>query len=75
MKPQLTKIWLSDFEGRQDIRVDFSNDRHYAALVEMPRGAEQVAQALFLLADMITHDPHLTPNAKNQGLPSAAPLD
>jgi hypothetical protein len=68
MKIKLTKIWIEDFEGAQAVRADFSNDRHYRVAISQPGRPDQVAQALFSLADLIGSDPLLAPNSEVSGL-------
>lgn len=63
MKPELTKLWINEFEDRKEIRADFSNDRHHAVLISQPHRIDQVADALMTLARNIALDPHLVPNA------------
>lgn len=62
MSTKLTKIWLDEFNGRKDLRADFSNDRHYAVNIVASHNHEQVAMALINLADIIARDPHLKPS-------------
>jgi hypothetical protein len=62
MSTKLTKIWLDEFNGRKDLRADFSNDRHYSVKIAAPHNPEQVAMALINLADIIALDPHLNPS-------------
>lgn len=57
MNTTLTKIWINEFKCYKTIRLDFSNDRHYEAIIEQyPNQGEQVAKALFGLAGMIASD-------------------
>lgn len=63
MTATLAKIWINEFEGRKELRTDFTNDRHHAVLIEAPHGAEQIANALSTLAYLIATDATLVPNA------------
>jgi hypothetical protein len=57
--PRITKIWICDFSDRSEIRVDFDNDRHFAALIEQPESQRNIADAFIRIAHMIARDPHL----------------
>lgn len=59
MNPNLTKLWIREFDGRKEIRADFDNDRHHAVMIESPHRIYQVANALMILARNIAQDPHL----------------
>jgi len=61
---QLTKVWLhkfdyGTFDSGMELRVDFSNDRHHAVMVNPPFSAKELNDALLLLARNIINDPHL----------------
>jgi len=66
MQPKLTKLWIGQqgdaVTGKQTIRADFSNDRHYEVVISHPANAEQVARALLQMSSMIRLDPLLTHN-------------
>ena len=66
MIPKLTKLWINEskVDGECSIRADFSNDRHYMAVIRRPCEPEQIANALVDMAHMIATDPSLTPNVK-----------
>lgn len=66
MNIKLEKIWINEFEGRQELRFDWSNDRHHAVLIQPPHGADQVARALSDASWLIGGDQHLVvPNGQN----------
>lgn len=59
MKSRLENIWIADCHWREDtkeIRLDWSNDRHYAATIFPPCDNEKVADALLRLADILRRD-------------------
>lgn len=58
-QPELTKLWVNEFEDRKEIRADFTNDRHHAVMIEQPHSIDQVANALMAIARNILLDPHL----------------
>lgn len=62
MIPAVTEIWLNDVDGLNEIRVDFSNDRHHAMMIEAPHDKEAVAMAFERLAANIRRDWNLVPN-------------
>lgn len=68
MTIKLEKIWVSEFEGRKELRFDWSNDRHHAVVIEYPHGADQIAKALSDASWLIGGDMHLlVPNAEVRG--------
>lgn len=62
MTPAVTEIWLNDVDGHKEIRVDFSNDRHHAMMIESPYDKEAVARAFEQIAVNIRRDWKLVPN-------------
>ena len=58
-QPRITGIRFVEFGYEKAIQVDFSNDRHWQAVVAMPHGSEQVWDALMQLALGIKRDPYL----------------
>lgn len=70
----LEKVWVNEFDGRKELRFDWSNYRHHSVLIEPPWGAYQIAKALSDASWLIGGDPHLvTPNI--QGEPGATKDD
>jgi hypothetical protein len=71
MQPKLTKLWTDrragEWGSEQTLRADFSNDRHYEAVIRLPCEAQQIAEAMIGMANMIARDPHLTHNVKLRG--------
>ena len=63
MRPELTKLWIAEFEEQKEIRADFSNGRHHAVTIHPPHRIDQVAIALIDIAENIMKDPHLVPGA------------
>jgi hypothetical protein len=53
----LVKIWISSVDGRQELRLDWSNDRHHAMPITPPASPREVAMALYDLAYMVKQDP------------------
>ena len=70
MCPKIENIWIEHCNPKHEfnegsplaIRVDFDNDRHYRASVQMPCGQQQVFDALQRLAHCIVRDSELTAN-------------
>lgn len=62
MAPAVTEIWLNNLDDRKEIRVDFSNDRHHAMVIEAPYDKEAVARAFEKIAANIRRDWKLVPN-------------
>jgi hypothetical protein len=59
---RLEKIWISEgLEGRRDLRLDWSNDRHHAVTIFHPGGPEQIGDAIRSLARLVYGDPNLYP--------------
>ncbi|HEX9812084.1 MAG TPA: hypothetical protein VGA88_08370 [Burkholderiales bacterium] len=52
---KLEKISIGEFQGQRAIRLDWSNDRHHAIVIQHPDGPDTVADALRRLA-IIVHD-------------------
>lgn len=64
MPARLEKLWINTTIERQEIRFDWSNDRHHAVAIEPPYGPAQIAKALSDASWLIGGDPHLVgPNA------------
>lgn len=59
MKPTVERMWIGEFQGGKELRASFSNERHHTVAIPYPYGAEQLADALIILAQNITSDPHL----------------
>lgn len=60
MKPTMTKLWLDETllgdTPRVLLRIDWSNDRHHAEMIDGPATPDRVAMALQRLAIMVNAD-------------------
>lgn len=59
----LVRVWLNDLGHRQELRFDWSNDRHHAVEVPAPHGVAQVVKALVDASWLIRSDLNLEPSA------------
>lgn len=75
MKTLLTNIWLQQYDGNLVIRADFSNDRHFAALVSKPQKPRQISDALLTLAKLIGTDESLDANHSHPNTSQAESQD
>jgi hypothetical protein len=59
MSPKLEKLWMSKFDGKKTLRLDWDNDRHHEVVIEAHASADEVRSALLQMAVMIDNDIHL----------------
>ena len=67
MKIKLERMWINESINRgNELRVDWSNDRHHAVVIKHPGGSYEVAEAFRDMAMLIFQDPYLRepPQAK-----------
>lgn len=59
MTAELIRVWINEFEGRRELRLDWSNDRHHA--LEIPSGcdADELAHLLHDFAELVRTDEQL----------------
>jgi len=63
--PKLERLFISEaITDRPELRVDWSNDHHHAAMIGRDMTVREVAKALRVMADLIERDPGMeAPNA------------
>jgi hypothetical protein len=59
MDNSVERVWVSSFGDRKELRVDFSNDFHFATRIEQPHGPAELAAAFKLTAERIQNSPLL----------------
>jgi hypothetical protein len=57
---RLNKIWVNESDpAKKELRLDWSNDRHHAVMIQPPHAPADIAQALLSMAYLIAKDPVL----------------
>ena len=69
MRIKLDLVWIGErTDNEKELRLDWSNARHHAVVIQHPGGAQEVAEAFQLMAELVLQDKHLRepPQAKEK---------
>lgn len=58
-EPKINNTWMSVTSMEKQIRLDWSNDRHHAVVIDPPYGKHEMVAALRRMAELIEADEYL----------------